>query len=99
LGKPRSIPGIMAGNVWEALSVMGQNTQAVPGLEFFGCPGSPGLFGSIVDRHKSGCGNFVSREDYASRCCPKFGAAIGVNAWDYTWDLESTRWIGLAFYG
>jgi hypothetical protein len=32
VGKPRSIPGIMAGNIWEALSVMGQNSQA-PGLD------------------------------------------------------------------
>jgi hypothetical protein len=32
VGKPRSIPGVMAGgNVWEALFVMGQDTQA-PGL-------------------------------------------------------------------
>jgi hypothetical protein len=32
VGKPRSTPGIIAGNVWEALSVMGQNSQ-IPGLD------------------------------------------------------------------
>ena len=30
--KPRTIPGVIASNVWEALSIMGQGSQA-PGLD------------------------------------------------------------------
>jgi hypothetical protein len=29
VGKPRAIPGVMAGNVWEALSVIGENSQSL----------------------------------------------------------------------
>jgi hypothetical protein len=29
VGKPRAIPGVMAGNVWKALSVIGENSQSL----------------------------------------------------------------------
>jgi hypothetical protein len=86
VGKPQAIPGVMAGNIWEALTVMGQG------------PRSPGLDSAALDVQERlgsmAASLTVTQQDAAAQRVERTALTAAVRSMEQ--QLESTLQVALA---